>query len=185
MRKEQILPHANVYVVDANAQADSVIRSILQRRPLARILVLAASISEAFAFPLLEIGVKGLLSYASTPEQLTRAVEMLAADGVWVSRALLSRFLEWSSTRKATLRLQPSMRLTNRQRQVLESVLANLSNKEIAERLKISERTAKFHVSALLDKFGGQRRADLILICSQLAGQGGRPLGQAAAVSTP
>jgi len=37
-------------------------------------------------------------------------------------------------------------------------------NKEIAKKLRISERTAKFHVSNLLAKFGVQRRADLILL---------------------
>jgi DNA-binding CsgD family transcriptional regulator len=43
-------------------------------------------------------------------------------------------------------------------------VLENLSNKEIAGQLNISERTAKFHVSNILAKFGVQRRADLIVM---------------------
>ena len=38
---------------------------------------------------------------------------------------------------------------------------------EVAERLHISERTVKFHVSNLLAKFGVRRRADLILLCYQ------------------
>ena len=46
---------------------------------------------------------------------------------------------------------------------VLEPLLQNLSNKEIAGKLNISERTVKFHVSNLLAKFSVQRRADLIL----------------------
>jgi DNA-binding NarL/FixJ family response regulator len=52
--------------------------------------------------------------------------------------------------------------LTRRERQVLEAVLDNLSNKEIAHRLHMSERTAKFHVSNLLVKHGVRRRADLL-----------------------
>ena len=46
-------------------------------------------------------------------------------------------------------------------------VLDNLSNKEIANKLNISERTAKFHVSNLLTKYGVGRRADLILLWYQ------------------
>ncbi|HXU20708.1 MAG TPA: helix-turn-helix transcriptional regulator, partial [Verrucomicrobiae bacterium] len=46
-------------------------------------------------------------------------------------------------------------------------LLENLANKEVADRLHISERTVKFHVSNLLAKFGVRRRADLILLCYQ------------------
>src|SRR5205814_9232961 len=47
------------------------------------------------------------------------------------------------------------------------SLLENLSNKEIASKLNIAERTVKFHVSNLLSKFGVRRRADLILLTFQ------------------
>jgi DNA-binding CsgD family transcriptional regulator len=50
---------------------------------------------------------------------------------------------------------------------VLSGLLENLANKEVADRLHISERTVKFHVSNLLAKFGVRRRADLILLCYQ------------------
>ena len=46
---------------------------------------------------------------------------------------------------------------------MLASLLQSLSNKEIGDKLNISERTVKFHVSNLLAKFSVQRRADLIL----------------------
>ena len=50
---------------------------------------------------------------------------------------------------------------------MLDALLQNLANKEIGDRLNISERTVKFHVSNLLQKFGVHRRADLILMCYQ------------------
>jgi len=46
----------------------------------------------------------------------------------------------------------------------MDALLENLSNKEIAAKLNMSERTAKFHVSNLLAKYGVRRRADLILL---------------------
>ena len=57
--------------------------------------------------------------------------------------------------------------LSRREQEVLNSLLENLANKEIGDRLHISERTVKFHVSNLLSKFGVRRRADLILLCYQ------------------
>jgi len=52
--------------------------------------------------------------------------------------------------------------LSRRQKQVLEGVLGNLTNKEIAASLNLSERTVKFHVSALLAKYGVGDRVSLM-----------------------
>ncbi|HXM80176.1 MAG TPA: helix-turn-helix transcriptional regulator, partial [Thermoanaerobaculia bacterium] len=84
--------------------------------------------------------------------------------GFWVPRGLLSRFVDW--TLVAGRRPGPStalVPLSPREREVHELLMENLSNKEIAKRLIVSERTVKFHVSNLLEKHGVKRRADLIL----------------------
>jgi DNA-binding CsgD family transcriptional regulator len=54
-------------------------------------------------------------------------------------------------------------RLSRRQGDVLILLGENLTNKEIAQKLHICERTAKFHVSSLLRKFGVSKRMDLVL----------------------
>jgi DNA-binding CsgD family transcriptional regulator len=51
--------------------------------------------------------------------------------------------------------------LSPRQQQILQSVICNRENKEIASRLNITVRTVKFHISTLLNKFGVDNRADL------------------------
>jgi DNA-binding CsgD family transcriptional regulator len=51
--------------------------------------------------------------------------------------------------------------LSRREQEVLLAVTQNLANKEIAARLNVSERTVKFHISALLAKFGARNRAEL------------------------
>lgn len=51
--------------------------------------------------------------------------------------------------------------LSPREREVLRAVTENLANKEIASQLSISVRTVKFHVSALLNKFGVNTRSQL------------------------
>ena len=52
--------------------------------------------------------------------------------------------------------------LSRREKEVLNGVLENLANKEIASRLSISERTVKFHVSSLFVKFKVRSRMELI-----------------------
>jgi DNA-binding CsgD family transcriptional regulator len=57
---------------------------------------------------------------------------------------------------------QSPIRLTRREREVLHEVLQIFSNKDIADKVHISVRTVKFHVSALLAKFGVASRLELI-----------------------
>jgi len=146
---------------------ESLVLAIGERVPGARILVVGEKFNETNAIPLLRLGVKGLLTYSALAHQWVRAREVVSAGGFWVPRALLSVFLD--KIRDAQRARHPALEdadLTERERQVLEGVLQNLLNKEIAKRLQISERTAKFHVSNLLSKFGVRRRADLILLKS-------------------
>jgi DNA-binding CsgD family transcriptional regulator len=51
--------------------------------------------------------------------------------------------------------------LSPRQKEILQSVMSNRANKEIASQLNITVRTVKFHISSLLDKFGAENRAEL------------------------
>lgn len=162
------IPSASVYLVDAHGHkhlTQSLIGQILGRHPKAKFLVLSESFTEEEAFPLLRIGVKGLLDYNQARLQLTHALQAVAAGGFWVSRNLLSRFVDSILGFARTHRLFPnSAEVSKREREILGSLLDNLSNKEIANQFNISERTVKFHVSNLLGKFGVQRRSDLILM---------------------
>ena len=163
------LPDCPAYVLDyaPTPQLTSmIITNILSAHPHAQILVAAEKVDEKRAFPLLRLGVKGLLSYAEA-EQLPRAVKAITAGGYWVPRTLLARFVDeiLGEARSGSRRLpHPTYRVSQREQQILDSLLENRSNKEIAQTLNISERTVKFHVSNLLAKYGVQRRADLILL---------------------
>src|SRR5207244_504519 len=142
---------------------EAVVTGIHARQPTARVLVLAERFTDPVAFALLRLGVKGLTTYAEADHTLPHALAEVAGGGLWVGRALLSRFVD-SELCNVPLRVYATgfEGLTRRERQVLDAVLDNLSNKEIAHRLHMSERTAKFHVSNLLVKHGVRRRADLL-----------------------
>lgn len=165
------VPWAAVYVVDAHAPrpaTEALVAAIQARRPESHLLFVAEKFDKTSAFGLLHLGAKGLLSYPEARGQLPRALKAVAKGGFWVPRALLSSFVD------SILHAGPkgrrsnwSARLSPREIQVLDLLLDNLSNKEIASRMKIAERTVKFHVSNVLTKFGVHRRADLILLWYQ------------------
>jgi DNA-binding NarL/FixJ family response regulator len=161
------LPPAKLYVVDMHGPrraAEALVAGLRKGNPGAPILLLTDSFKEDLAFPLLRLGVRGLVRYGDAREQLPRAITAVRGGGYWVPRPLLSRFVTSILESPRSGRPVQSSPLSPREQQVVEMLLENLANKEIAVRLGLSERTVKFHVSNVLAKHGVRRRADLILL---------------------
>jgi DNA-binding NarL/FixJ family response regulator len=161
-----LVAEASLCVVDACfplATTEALIADVLAGSPGIRLLAVIEDLTEAVAFPLLRLGVKGIVTYGEARQQLVPAVEALARGGAWVPRDTLSAFLDGLLARSSARPTLNGTHLSPRERDVLEAVLDSRSNKDIASRLNISERTVKFHVSNLLLKYSVRRRADLIL----------------------
>lgn len=155
-------------MIEGDAQdpaADTIVTQILSANPSARPIVLAEELREPTAFSLLRLGVKGLVTYAEASQRLPRILGEVDAGGFWVPRALLSRFVDERRAASAPRRpVGRTLPLTPREKEILDDLLHNLSNKEIASKRRISSRTAKFHVANVLSKHGVRRRADLFLL---------------------
>jgi DNA-binding NarL/FixJ family response regulator len=158
-------------VVDAGLlpEALELIRGIRRQGGQVELMALLPALTDASAFPLLRLGVKGLLSYEQCDSELSRAATQVVKGGYWVPREVLMRFVQavLPELQEHKSLDSEAAELSRREREVLDLLLDNLSNKEIAARLFVSERTVKFHVSNLLSKFGVQRRADLIVLWLQ------------------
>jgi DNA-binding NarL/FixJ family response regulator len=163
------LPVASVYLLDGHSigpAVEGLVGGIRHRFSKRHIVVLVEQITELYCFPLLRLGVKGLVQYKDVCEQLVPAVRLVAGGGIWVPRALMSRYLEvGQGPRPIRLPSSGAEGLSRREKEVLSFLLKNFSNKEIATTLHISESTVKFHVSNVISRFGVRRRADLILRC--------------------
>ena len=166
------VPKAALYVVDAHVArpaAGALLSNILERHAEARIIVVAEKFDNGESYSLLQMGAKGLLTYEEARAHLPRALPLVAEGGFWVPRSVLSGFVDsiLNGSHSRRLKADTSADLSRREQEVLNSLLENMANKEIGNKLNISERTVKFHVSNLLSKFGVRRRADLILLCYQ------------------
>jgi DNA-binding NarL/FixJ family response regulator len=171
------VPRASVYVVDGHAARQAtgaLLSNILDNQPAGRLIVVGENFKESECHTLLRQGVKGIMNYVEARDQLPRAVPLVAQGGFWVPRTVLSRFVDsiLSTAAGRRMRGETPADLSRREQEVLNGLLENMANKEVADRLNISERTVKFHVSNLLAKFGVRRRADLILLCYQRRGAG-------------
>jgi len=164
------VPSASVYVLEAHPVAsttEEAIAVLLGDRLRTRLIVVLERLDQRRAVPLLRWGAKGLIDFLETIDQLPRAISEVARGGFWVPRSILSRFVEETLTSKSVRQLTAlptGHRLNAREREVRDLLLENRSNLEIGERLNMSVRTVKFHVSNLLSKFGLKRRADLIVL---------------------
>lgn len=158
---------AAVCAVDAcvpRPSRDALIGALVGDAPHCRVVVLAEAFDDGDGVRLLRMGVKGLIRYADAADQLPRALRAVAEGGCWAPRTMigdvLDSLLDGNGPVAVNLR---GPQLSRREEEVLNALLDNASNKEIAQRLNISERTVKFHVSNLLSKFGVARRSDLLL----------------------
>jgi DNA-binding NarL/FixJ family response regulator len=111
-------------------------------------------------------GVDGFVTFRNEwKTELPKAALTLLRGGLWVPSKVLLAFVKQM---KALLdrQLPPGQSLTAREGQVLQLIFRQLSNKDIAKQLKISERTAKYHVSNVLSKLGLENRRKLLISAS-------------------
>jgi DNA-binding NarL/FixJ family response regulator len=108
---------------------------------------------------LLGAGARGVLTRETDGARLMAALQAVALGLVVVDQ----RFSEGALRRRAAA--EPLVEsLTPRELEVLHLIGQGLSNRAIAERLAISEHTAKFHVNAILGKLGAQTRAEAVAL---------------------
>jgi len=143
-----------------------------------RVLVLTTFDLDEYVYDALRAGASGFLLKDTSPEDLHRAVQVVAEGGALiaphVTRRLVAEFAARPSTAEPYREL--AKHLTPREVEVLALVARGLSNAELARELVVSPLTAKTHVSRILTKLGARDRSQLVIAAyeSGLAVPGGQ-----------
>ena len=123
------------------------------------VLMLTVSEEEPDLYAALRVGAAGYLTKDVPPAELIEAVLAVARGEPRIAPAMASRMLA-DMGRGETPPEDPLARLSDREREVLALLAEGLRNREIAERLVISEPTVKTHVRHVLEKLRIRNRAE-------------------------
>ena len=126
-------------------------RSLRERVPDARVIVLTSFLDDDKLLPALRSGAAGYLLKNAEPQELVRAVRAAHAGEAMLDPVVAARLVE---TLAADGDEGPLDRLTPREREVLVLIGRGFPNKRIARELDVSEKTIKTHVGHVLAKLG-------------------------------
>jgi DNA-binding NarL/FixJ family response regulator len=134
--------------------------SLKATRPDLRIIVTGSGDEETILKAIVA-GAKGYVDEAASLAEFVEAIRVVSQGSVWAPRHVFSMFIERVSSAPAPIFPSGRATFTDREKEVLELLVAGRSNKEIGSPLGIKERTVKAHIAKLLRKVGVQNRIAL------------------------
>ncbi len=139
------------------------LRQLKAHHVRARVIVFTAFDSDERIVTAVQAGAQGYLLKGAPRQELFHAVRVVHSGGSLLQPIVASKLLQRVNQEPEP----PVESLTARELEVLQALAAGLQNKEIAAKLVISERTVKFHVSAILSKLGAGNRTEAVALAAQ------------------
>jgi DNA-binding NarL/FixJ family response regulator len=139
-----------------------VMREAKARRLPARIVLLTAHVDEQQLLEAVKLDVAGVVLKEMAPRLLVECVRKVFAGEKWLEKHSVARAMDRMVRRDTELR-RLSQLLTPRELEIVRLAAEGLRNKEIADRLKITEGTVKIHLHHIYEKLGVSGRPQLIL----------------------
>jgi DNA-binding NarL/FixJ family response regulator len=131
-----------------------------------RVVILTTYELDEYVFDALAAGASAFLLKAAPPEDLIRAVRVVAAGDALLAPSVTRRLIEEFAKRPEPAPQQPKQlgALTEREMEVLHELARGLTNAEIASRLHVSETTVKTHVAHVLGKLELRDRVQAVIL---------------------
>lgn len=142
--------------------------SLLQRmqnqKQKTKIIVLTASDDEGEYVQAMKYGTCGIVLKQTATDLLIKSIRKVYGGEIWLdARTTAAVMRQFASPSEPSPRERDKPRLSNREREIVGFVAQGFKNKEIAERMFISEQTVKNHLHNIFDKLGVSDRLELAL----------------------
>ncbi|MDH3239762.1 MAG: response regulator transcription factor [Alphaproteobacteria bacterium] len=152
------------------------VRALREAAPSVPIVVVSGYESRANLERSLEAGAQGFLPKSAPPSIMVNALRLVLLGEIYVPPSLFSSDAKPTEAAQASMESARSAMmvranvemLTQRQMAVLALIGQGMSNRDIAERLRISEGTVKVHVGAILKTLGVSNRTQAALLATEL-----------------
>lgn len=145
----------------------AILPDLLRTAPNTRVLVLTGLSDQKVHREALRSGAAGVLTKNEAARVLIKAIQKVYAGEPWVGRLTMTHMLAELHARERRPEPDPEQvkiaTLSDREREVLDLVCKGLKNREIAERLFISDHTVRHHIGAIFAKLNVSGRLELIL----------------------
>lgn len=148
-----------------------VIPELLSATPNTKIVIILPPNDSLDQTKLLKIGVSGIVGCDQKEEVLIRAIEQVSEGGVWLNQKIIAQLLGngSGSTNGHAKQKEPfaNDRLTNREMEVVGEIGKGLTNRQISDKLFISEATVRHHLSSIYGKLQVDDRLNLVIYVFQ------------------
>lgn len=147
-------------------------REIAERLPESAVVMLTVSDDEHNLLAAVRAGAVGYLLKDSDPDRLAFALRGVVSGEAALPRRLMARVLDHvrdgESRRRIGLRMPRSVRLTDREWEVLELMHDEMSTRDVARRLSVSPVTVRRHLSSAVAKLGVDDRGEALALVRDL-----------------
>ena len=141
-------------------------RGIVSRWPETQVIMLTSYADDGVIAEAIEAGAVGYLLKAGDPRDISRALDAVREGASVLDPAVTRRVLALLRGRK-TPTADPLTALTTREREILALVAEGRSNADIAERLVLSEKTVRNHLSGVFEKLGVSNRIEAAALAAR------------------
>jgi len=138
------------------------LNALRRTRSDVKVLMVTGGMGASATLKAVNNGISGIILKHSDPHQLVEAIRRVAAGETWWDTGVLHSL--GADAKKLSMPVESVKSLTDRQRQVLRSILDGLTNKEIAARMQASETSIKACIQELFIKAGVRTRSQLVRI---------------------
>jgi DNA-binding NarL/FixJ family response regulator len=138
-------------------------RRILLASPHIRILVVTMFEDDYSVFAAMRAGARGYVVKGVNPEEMLRAIRAVGSGEAIFSPAIATRLIEFFAAPRPAVPPQTFPELSDREREILDLIAQGASNAEIANRLVLSPKTVRNHVSNIFSKLQVADRAHAII----------------------
>lgn len=160
----------DVILLDLNMPGDALaaIARIQELSSQTRVIVFTASAGIDHAVRALEAGAMGYVLKGSTDEELLHAIDTVLAGNTFITPSFAGKVIAALRTDLTRRAAAQKIRLSVREDQIVRLLLLGHTNKEIARRLQISEKTVKHYMTLLMQKLQARNRVEVVLAAQEL-----------------